>query len=268
MVTPATPKSRGLHRPPSVRSSRRGRFASRSGVEGGGEKSNVGILPDASAPSRLFGEPSSSVLTVLGLGRDSLRVCTLRQFLTLNRGCIRSCRDFRSHLSHSPTYSPYCSLSSSFNSSHRSAMASGKTTARDPVSATPPSTTPSPNGARKVHIEAGLQPDAVYAAALSPWRNAIRRRFVKNLEAESEWIASIQRQYRTKGRDKFFFWSAVFGSEFCPRDSRVWLRPLPCNAICPSHRRSFTDLRRATLVDTSAHILHGLPSSPLLRWTT
>ncbi|BEI80981.1 hypothetical protein CcaverHIS002_0201410 [Cutaneotrichosporon cavernicola] len=65
---------------------------------------------------------------------------------------------------------------------------------------------------RKVHIEAGLQPDTVYAASLAPWRDGLRRLIVESLRAESEWIASVQREYRTKGRDKFFFWSAVFGT--------------------------------------------------------
>ncbi|CAK9782950.1 unnamed protein product [Cutaneotrichosporon oleaginosum] len=65
---------------------------------------------------------------------------------------------------------------------------------------------------KRVYIEAGLQPDSVYAAALSPWRDSLRRSLVASLNAESEWIASVQREYRSKGRDKFFFWSAVFGT--------------------------------------------------------
>lgn len=78
--------------------------------------------------------------------------------------------------------------------------------------ASPPPPPPPPPQPRP-HIEAGLQPDAVYAAALSPWRDALRRSFVSSLAAESEWIGSMQRKYRSKGRDRFFFWSAVFGSE-------------------------------------------------------
>ncbi|GMK56246.1 hypothetical protein CspeluHIS016_0300860 [Cutaneotrichosporon spelunceum] len=65
---------------------------------------------------------------------------------------------------------------------------------------------------KKVYVEAGLQPDTVYAAALAPWRDRLRRYMVESLSAESEWIASVQREQRTRGRDKFFFWSAVFGT--------------------------------------------------------
>jgi hypothetical protein len=38
----------------------------------------------------------------------------------------------------------------------------------------------------------GTLPDEYYDAAMSPWRAAIRRRLVRNLKYESEWIGSMQ----------------------------------------------------------------------------
>jgi hypothetical protein len=109
---------------------------------------------------------------------------------------------------------------------------------------------------KRVHIEAGLQPDSVYAAALAPWRDGLRRSFVSVLPAESEWIASVQREYRTKGRDNFFFWSAVFGSE-----SRLADIPGP---IHPPHPVSI--LHDPGAADNSTHILYRLPPAALLPW--
>ncbi len=102
---------------------------------------------------------------------------------------------------------------------------------------------------KRVHIEAGLQPDSVYAAALAPWRDGLRRSFVSFLPAESEWIASVQREYRTKGRDKFFFWSAVFGSE-----SRHIPEPIHPVSI----------LHDPGAADNSTHILYRLPPAAFL----
>jgi hypothetical protein len=53
----------------------------------------------------------------------------------------------------------------------------------------------------------------VYENALSPWREWMRRMVMAPLAAESEWLAQIQQRVRTPGRDRYFFWSAVFGSE-------------------------------------------------------
>ena len=38
----------------------------------------------------------------------------------------------------------------------------------------------------------GTLPDEYYNAAMAPWRAAIRRRLVKNLKHESEWIGAMQ----------------------------------------------------------------------------
>lgn len=62
-------------------------------------------------------------------------------------------------------------------------------------------------------IEAGRQPDAVYAERLAPWRDAFRRWCVRRLGPESERIARWQAKVRTPARDTFFFYSAIFGSE-------------------------------------------------------
>lgn len=61
--------------------------------------------------------------------------------------------------------------------------------------------------------EAGRQPDSVYAERLAPWRDSFRRWCVRKLGPESERIARFQSKYRTPARDKFFFYSAIFGSE-------------------------------------------------------
>lgn len=62
-------------------------------------------------------------------------------------------------------------------------------------------------------IEAGRQPDAVYAERLAPWRDSFRRWCVRRLGPESERIARWQAKVRTPARDTFFFYSAIFGSE-------------------------------------------------------
>jgi hypothetical protein len=65
-----------------------------------------------------------------------------------------------------------------------------------------------------VHIEPGCQPEAVYRTSLAPWREALRVAIVNSLTLESEAIARLQKWVRTPARDKYFFWSAVLGSEF------------------------------------------------------
>ncbi|KAL1406027.1 Long-chain base-1-phosphate phosphatase [Vanrija albida] len=62
------------------------------------------------------------------------------------------------------------------------------------------------------HHEPGCQPESVYENALSPWRESLRRMVMAPLAAESEWLAEIQQRVRTPGRDRYFFWSAVFGT--------------------------------------------------------
>lgn len=69
---------------------------------------------------------------------------------------------------------------------------------------------PSPAAPR---TEAGLQPDAVYAASLAPWRDNFRKWCVRRLRYESEKIGQWQTTVRTPARDSFFFYSAIFGSE-------------------------------------------------------
>jgi len=64
----------------------------------------------------------------------------------------------------------------------------------------------------KKEWEPGCQPDQVYDTALPPWRRWVRRRLVKRLRTEAEWMATWQRRVRTIGRDKYFYWTAVFGS--------------------------------------------------------
>jgi hypothetical protein len=61
--------------------------------------------------------------------------------------------------------------------------------------------------------EPGCQPDEVYDRALPAWRAWLRRYFVLRLRSEKEWMAQWQVRVRTEARDKYFYWTAVFGSE-------------------------------------------------------
>lgn len=122
-------------------------------------------------------------------------------------------------------------------------------------------------------IEAGRQPDAVYAAALAPWRDSFRRWCVRRLGPESEQIARLQAKVRTPARDTFFFYSAIFGSEY--RQISLPLPPPRCTASQIAARaRSRPALRHGPpgaawqvtpqKTDSSAHVLHRVPPRPLL----
>lgn len=73
---------------------------------------------------------------------------------------------------------------------------------------------PAPNTALKREWEPGCQPDAVYDRALPPWRAKLRRYFVQRLRDERDWMAKWQAEMRTEWRDRYFYWTAIFGSEF------------------------------------------------------
>lgn len=62
------------------------------------------------------------------------------------------------------------------------------------------------------HVEPGCHPEAVYEAALAPWRESLRKFIVSRLADESEWIGDWQERIRTPQRDKYFYWSAIVGS--------------------------------------------------------
>lgn len=72
---------------------------------------------------------------------------------------------------------------------------------------------PSASAPLRKEYEPGCQPDAVYDAALPPWRAALRRWLVARTRAESVWLAKWQKRVRSEGRDKYFYWTALFGSE-------------------------------------------------------
>lgn len=72
---------------------------------------------------------------------------------------------------------------------------------------------PSPGAQLRREWEPGCQPDAVYERELAPWRNALRVWLVRRLEREKVWMAEWQRKVRTEGRDRYFYWTAIFGSE-------------------------------------------------------
>lgn len=86
---------------------------------------------------------------------------------------------------------------------------------------------PSADSKVRQEWEPGCQPDEVYDAALPAWRAWARRYLVGRLRKEREWMAGWQASVRTESRDKFFYWTAIFGSEFVgqlitPERSAEW----------------------------------------------
>ena len=73
---------------------------------------------------------------------------------------------------------------------------------------------PSPDAPIREEWEPGRQPEAVYETLLPPWRAAIRRWLMRGLKEESDWMAAWQVRVRTEGRDRYFYWTSLFGSEF------------------------------------------------------
>jgi hypothetical protein len=84
--------------------------------------------------------------------------------------------------------------------------------------------------------EAGCLPDEVYDRTLPGWRAGLRRFLTRCLKVESEYLAgmqvgrlhfcgssqfrklicSISKKHRIRGHflDRYFYWTALFGSEF------------------------------------------------------
>ena len=58
----------------------------------------------------------------------------------------------------------------------------------------------------------GTLPDEYYDTAMAPWRAAIRRRLVKNLKHESEWIGAMQRKIRRPFLDTYFVYTSSLGT--------------------------------------------------------
>lgn len=63
--------------------------------------------------------------------------------------------------------------------------------------------------------EPGCQPSEVYERELSPWRNRLRLGILRCLDWETQFMPAWQKRVRTEARDKFFYWTAIFGSESC-----------------------------------------------------
>ncbi|WVQ75462.1 hypothetical protein IAR50_005087 [Cryptococcus sp. DSM 104548] len=72
--------------------------------------------------------------------------------------------------------------------------------------------TPDHHAALKREWEPGCQPDQVYAEYLPTWRAWMRAKLVDRLRRENEWMAEWQKRVRTEQRDRFFYYSAVFGT--------------------------------------------------------
>ncbi|WWC73172.1 uncharacterized protein I206_107138 [Kwoniella pini CBS 10737] len=71
---------------------------------------------------------------------------------------------------------------------------------------------PEPDSKLKREWEPGCQPDEIYDRYLPKWRAWLRRYLVKRLREEKVWMADWQSRVRTEGRDKFFYWTAIFGT--------------------------------------------------------
>jgi len=70
-----------------------------------------------------------------------------------------------------------------------------------------------PDGPLKREWEPGCQPDEVYNRVLPGWRAAMRNWLVRRLRDEKDTMAQWQAGIRTKGRDTYFYWTTIFGSE-------------------------------------------------------
>ncbi|KAK4687514.1 hypothetical protein P7C73_g2591, partial [Tremellales sp. Uapishka_1] len=66
--------------------------------------------------------------------------------------------------------------------------------------------------------EPGCQPDSVYDNVLPYWRARLRRFLVQRLHREKLWMADWQKKVRTPARDRYFYWTAIFGKpvDDCP----------------------------------------------------
>ncbi|WVF65651.1 hypothetical protein IAT40_000382 [Kwoniella sp. CBS 6097] len=71
---------------------------------------------------------------------------------------------------------------------------------------------PEPDSKLKREWEPGCQPDEVYDRHLPVWRAWLRRQLVSRLRGENQWMAEWQKRVRTEGRDKYFYWTAIFGT--------------------------------------------------------
>ncbi|GHJ86026.1 hypothetical protein NliqN6_2428 [Naganishia liquefaciens] len=60
--------------------------------------------------------------------------------------------------------------------------------------------------------EAGCQADEIYEKALPRYRAWLRRILVSRLRAENEMLGRLQKRIRTPWRDRYFFWTAIFGT--------------------------------------------------------
>ncbi|WVW79260.1 hypothetical protein I302_101227 [Kwoniella bestiolae CBS 10118] len=71
---------------------------------------------------------------------------------------------------------------------------------------------PAPDTKLKTEWEPGCQPDEIYDRYLPAWRAWLRRKLVKRLREEKDWMADWQKRIRSGGRDRFFYWTAIFGT--------------------------------------------------------
>lgn len=70
-----------------------------------------------------------------------------------------------------------------------------------------------PDGPLEREWEPGCQPDEVYDRVLPAWRAAMRNWLVRRLRDERDTMAAWQKGVRTTGRDTYFYWTTIFGSE-------------------------------------------------------
>ncbi|WVQ89999.1 hypothetical protein IAS59_003775 [Cryptococcus gattii] len=60
--------------------------------------------------------------------------------------------------------------------------------------------------------EPGCQPDELYDAFLPAWRARLRRLLVRRMRKENTRMADWQKRVRSEARDRYFYWTAVFGT--------------------------------------------------------
>lgn len=103
--------------------------------------------------------------------------------------------------------------------------------------------------------EPGCQPDELYDAFLPAWRASLRGLLVRRLRNESTQMADWQKRVRSEARDRYFYWTAVFGSKcsfFC--------------IICNPHHCAKFETCWCALYSRSAHVFHDVFTNSLFLW--
>ncbi len=71
---------------------------------------------------------------------------------------------------------------------------------------------PSPEDTDVHPVDPGTAPEEVYERIMSPWRAKTRRWIMRNLQAETDLIARMQRHIRTPWLDTYFVYTSSLGT--------------------------------------------------------